>query len=129
MGVICRDCDGGPGGNQWWWRWLQVSLKISFSEVQAAQKVVADAVDQMNQLTRQILAQAGASQVAMQARAGQVTAETFGDLGGGGRALSEVLAQLQSDLGTVQQVALEGSDEATRQAQAGAVGSPIAAGM
>lgn len=108
-----------------------MTLKISFSEVQAAQKVVQDGVDQMNQLTRQILAQAGMSQAAMQAPAGQVTSETFGDLGGGGKALAEVLAQLQSDLGTLQQVAMEGSDEATRAAQAGSVGNgaTVAAGM
>ncbi|SHG12590.1 hypothetical protein SAMN05443575_1441 [Jatrophihabitans endophyticus] len=106
-----------------------MSMKISFSEVQAAQKVVADGVEQMNQLTRQILAQAGASQAAMQAPAGQVTSETFGDLGGGGKALAETLTQLHNDLNTLQQVAAEGSDEATRQAQAGAVNSPIAAQM
>lgn len=106
-----------------------MTLKITFSEVQAAQKVVADGVEQMNNLTRQILAQAGLSQAAMQAPAGQVTSETFGDLGGGGKALAETLAQLHNDLTSLQQVASEGSDEATRAAQAGAVSSPIAAGM
>jgi len=106
-----------------------MSMKISFSEVQAAQKVVADGVDQMNALTRQILAQAGASQTAMQAPAGQITSETFGDLGGGGKALAETLTQLHNDLNTLQHVAAEGSSEASRQAQSGAVGSPIAAKM
>ena len=106
-----------------------VTLKITFSEVQAAQKVVADGVERMNGVTRQILQQAGLSQVAMQAPAGQITSETFGDLGGGGRALAETLAQLNADLTSLQQVASEGSDEATRQAQAGAVTSPIAQGM
>ncbi len=106
-----------------------MTLKITFSEVQAAQKVVADGISQMEGVTRQILQQAGASQAAMQAPAGQVTSETFGDLGGGGKALSEVLTQLHNDLNTLQAVASEGSDEATRAAQAGAVGSPIAAGM
>jgi flagellar hook-basal body complex protein FliE len=106
-----------------------MSMKISFSEVQAAQKVVADGVEQMNALTRQILAQAGLSQAAMQAPAGQITAETFGDLGGGGKALAEMLAQLHNDLNTLQQVAAEGSDQASRDARSGAVGSPVAAGM
>jgi hypothetical protein len=106
-----------------------VTLKITFSEVQAAQKVVADGVEQMNGLTRQILAQAGLSQAAMQAPAGQVTSETYADLGGGGKALAEILTQLHNDLNTLQAVASEGSDEATRAAQAGVVGSPIAAGM
>lgn len=106
-----------------------MTLKITFSEVQAAQKVVRDGVDRMNDLTRQILNQAGMSQVAMQAPAGQVTAETYGDLGGGGKALAEALTQLHNDLNTLQQVASEGSDEATRQAQAGSVSSPIAAQM
>jgi len=106
-----------------------VTLKITFSEVQAAQKVVADGVEQMNNLTRQILAQAGLSQEAMLAPAGQITADTFGDLGGGGKALAETLAQLHNDLNTLQQVAVEGSDEASRAAHTGAVNSPIAAGM
>ena len=106
-----------------------MTMKIAFSEVQAAQKVVADGVEQMNGVTRQILAQAGLSQAAMQAPAGRVTSETFDDLGGGGKALAEILTQLHNDLNTVQAVAAEGSDEATRAAQAGTVGSPIAAGM
>lgn len=106
-----------------------MTLKISFSEVQAAQKVVADGVEQMNGVTRQILAQAGLSQAAMQAPAGQITAETFGDLGGGGRALAETLDQLNADLTRLQQTAAQGSDEASRQAQSGAVTSPIAAQM
>ncbi|HZC69208.1 MAG TPA: hypothetical protein VE442_00800 [Jatrophihabitans sp.] len=106
-----------------------MTLKITFSEVQAAQKVVGDGVERMNGVTRQILAQAGLSQVAMQAPAGQITSETFGDLGGGGKALSEALAQLNADLTSLQNVASEGSDEATRQAQTGAVSSPIAAQM
>ena len=106
-----------------------MTLKISFSEVQAAQRVVADGIQQMNDLTRQILAQAGLSQEAMQAPAGQITSQTYGDLGGGGRALAETLTQLHNDLNTLQSVALQGSDEATREAQAGAVGSPIAAAM
>lgn len=106
-----------------------MTLKISFSEVQAAQKVVADGVEQMNSLTRQILASAGLSQEAMQAPAGQITSQTFGDLGGGGKALAETLTQLHNDLNTLQAVAVEGSDEASRAAQAGAVGSPIAASM
>lgn len=106
-----------------------MTLKITFSEVQAAQKVVADGVEQMNNLTRQILNQAGLSQEAMLAPAGQITAETYGDLGGGGKALAETLAQLHNDLNTLQQVAAEGSDQASRDAQSGTVGSPIAAQM
>lgn len=110
-----------------------MTLKITFPEVQAAQRVVADGVEQMNALTRQILAQAGLSQVAMQAPAGQITSETYGDLGGGGRALAETLAQLHNDLTTLQNVAMEGSDEASRQARSGSVDSatisPVAQGM
>jgi hypothetical protein len=106
-----------------------MTLKISFSEVQAAQRVVADGIEQMEGLTRQILAQAGLSQAAMVAPAGRVTAETFDNIGGGGRALAETLAALNSDLTTIQSQALQGSDEATRQAQSAAVTSPIAAQM
>src|SRR6476646_1512068 len=104
-------------------------MKISFSQVQAAQKVVAEGVDEMNALARQILGQAGLSEAAMKAPAGQITSQTYGDLGGGGRALAEVLTQLHNDLNTLQSVAVQGSDEASRAAQAGSVGSPIAAGM
>ena len=106
-----------------------MALKITFSEVQAAQKVVADGVERMNGVTRQILSQAGLSQVAMLAPAGRITSETYGDLGGGGKALAETLDALNRDLTTLQNVAMEGSDEASRQAQAGAVSSPIAQGM
>jgi len=105
-------------------------MKITFSQVDAAQKVVAEGVQQMESLTKQILAQAGASQVAMQAPAGQVTAETFGDLGGGGKALYETLTQLHNDLTALKQVAVEGSDEASRVARAGSTGaSPASAAV
>ena len=107
-----------------------MTLKITFSQIDAAQKVVADGVQQMENLTKQILAQAGLSQAAMQAPAGQVTAETYGDLGGGGKALYEALTQLHNDLNALKQVASEGSDEATRAAQAGATsGSPASAAV
>ncbi|MPQ97030.1 hypothetical protein GB931_03635 [Modestobacter sp. I12A-02628] len=103
-------------------------LKISFEEVHAAQQVVAGAITEMEDLTKQILSQAGLSQAAMQAPAGQVTAETFDGIGGAGRALSEVLTQLQHDLSSIQSQAAEGSDAATsiaRSASSAAVASAM----
>jgi len=109
-----------------------MTLKISFSEVRAAQRVVAEGITEMNALTRQILAQSGLSQAAMQAPAGRVTAETYTELGGGGRALAEALDRLHGDLGRLQVTAAEGSDEATRIASSASVGGTahaVAAGM
>lgn len=88
-------------------------FKLTPEQVQAAQKVVQNGIDQMESLTKQILAQSGASQVAMQAPAGQVTSETYDGIGGAGRALAETLAQLQHDLSTMTAQGLEGSDQAT----------------
>lgn len=103
--------------------------KIDLAAVQAAEAVVDNAVAEMEGVTKQILSQAGLSQAAMKAPAGQVTASTFDDLGGGGRALAEVLGQLKTDMGLLRQVALAGSDDATQAAMAGGQASSVARGM
>jgi hypothetical protein len=108
--------------------------KIDLSAVQAAESVVDSAIQEMEGVTKKILDQAGLSQAAMKAPAGQVTASTFDDLGGGGRALAETLGQLKTDLGRLRQEALRGSDEATQAAKAAAGGgsgtaSNVSAGM
>ncbi|RZS43090.1 hypothetical protein EV193_10266 [Herbihabitans rhizosphaerae] len=105
--------------------------KIDLTAVQAAERVVDDAVQQMEGVTKQILAQAGLSQAAMKAPAGQITASTFDDIGGGGRALAETLGQLRTDLGLLRQAALAGSDRASSAASRGAAGGghPVAGGM
>lgn len=95
--------------------------KIDLATVQAAEAVVAGAISEMEGVTRQILAQAGASTAAMRAPAGQVTSSTFDDLGGGGRALSETLNELKTDLAALRQVAMGMSDDATSAARAGSV--------
>ncbi|MFD9888497.1 hypothetical protein ACFWY9_04105 [Amycolatopsis sp. NPDC059027] len=105
---------------------------IDMAQVQAAERVVADAVSQMEGVTKRILAQAGLSEAAMKAPAGQITSTTFHDLGGGGRALAETLNQLHVDLGKLRQVAARGSDDASAAASQGTVGgtgSDVAAGM
>jgi len=107
-----------------------MTLMISFSEVQAAQRVVAEGIEEMATVTRQILAQAGLSHLAMQAPAGRITSDTFDELGGGGKALAEALGRLHDDLSTLQVTAARGSDEATRIAgTATPDGFPIAVGM
>jgi hypothetical protein len=103
--------------------------KIDLAAVQAAEAVVDNAVAEMERVTQQILSQAGLSQAAMKAPAGQVTAATFDDLGGGGRALAEVLGQLKADMGQLRQAALAGSDEATQAAMAGGQAAGIVQGM
>lgn len=96
--------------------------------VQRAISVVEGAQREMESVTTRILAQAGLSEAAMRAPAGQVTSSTFGDLGGGGKALSEELGRLHEDLGKLIVVAQTGSDEATAAAAAGAGGTGGQAG-
>ncbi|MFC0108313.1 hypothetical protein [Kibdelosporangium aridum] len=97
-------------------------MKIDLAQVQAAEQVVDNALTEMETITKRILDQAGMSEVAMKAPAGQVTSTTFNELGGGGRALAETLGQLKTDLGKLRQVAMEGSDQATQAARGGASG-------
>ena len=108
-----------------------MSMKISFAEVQQAQKVVADGIDQMQRLAKSILNSSQITLTAMQAPAGQIAAGTFDELGGGGRALYETLTELHNDLGRMSATAAQGSDEATAIARnAGTTsGHPVAANM
>lgn len=103
--------------------------KIDIDQVHAAIAVVDDAVAQMNGVTTKILAQSDASAAAITAPAGQITAAAFGELGGGGKALSEELNKLRSDLGILIQVAQAGSDDATAAAKQGTLGATVAAGI
>lgn len=103
-------------------------VKIDLSSVLAAESVVNNAVSEMEGLTQKILAQAGLSEAAMRAPAGQITSSTFNGLGGGGKALSETLSELQADLARLRATAETGSDQATQAAKAGA-GSSVAQGM
>ena len=104
--------------------------KIDVDAVQSAMKVVDDGQMQMESVTKQILASSGISLQAIKAPAGQITADTFGQLGGGGKALAEQLASLRVDLGKLVQVAMSGSDDATAAARsASGVSAATAAGM
>jgi hypothetical protein len=103
-------------------------VKIDLSAVLAAESVVNNAVSEMEGVTQKILAQAGLSEAAMKAPAGQITSSTFSGLGGGGKALSETLTELQNDLAKLRATAEAGSDQATQAAKAG-VGSSVAQGM
>lgn len=100
---------------------MAVGPKIDLAAVQQAEREVDQAVREMEGLTSKILGNAGLSQAAMKAPAGQITASTFDDLGGGGRALSETLNQLRMDLGRLRQVAVQGSDDASAAASRGSV--------
>lgn len=103
-------------------------VKIDLSAVLAAENVVNSAISEMEGVTQKILAQAGLSEAAMRAPAGQITSSTFSGLGGGGKALSETLSELRADLAALRATAESGSDQATQAARAGA-GSSVAQGM
>lgn len=103
--------------------------KIDLTTVQAAESVVDTALGEMEGVTQRILNQAGLSEAAMRAPAGQVTSSTFGNLGGGGRALAETLNELKTDLARLREAAMTGSDQATQAAQQASAGSPVAQGM
>jgi hypothetical protein len=102
--------------------------KIDLAAVQAAESVVSSAISEMEGVTQKILAQAGLSEAAMKAPAGQITSSTFSGLGGGGKALSETLSELQADLASLRATAESGSDQATAAAKTGA-GSSVAQGL
>jgi hypothetical protein len=103
-------------------------VKIDLAAVQSAESVVSGAISEMEGVTQKILAQAGLSEAAMKAPAGQITSSTFSGLGGGGKALSETLSELQADLASLRATAESGSDQATAAAKTGA-GSSVAQGM
>ncbi|WP_375484682.1 hypothetical protein [uncultured Jatrophihabitans sp.] len=107
------------------------NMKISFDQVQAAQRVVANGIDEMQRLARTIFASSNITLTAMQAPAGQIAAGTFDELGGAGRALYEALTDLHNDLGRMAGSAAQGSDEMTGIARtaAGTSGHPVATGM
>lgn len=92
--------------------------KIDIEAVQVAMGVVEQGQQKMEAVTKQILAASGTSLIAMKAPAGQVTATAFDELGGSGKALSEELARLHSDLALLIQAAQAGSDEAAAAATA-----------
>jgi hypothetical protein len=103
-------------------------VKIDKAQVTAAEKVVDDAVTQMNAVAQKVLAQAGASESAILAPAGQISSQTYTGLGGSGRALAETLDQLKADLGKLRATADAGSDQATQTARSAATTS-VSQGM
>ena len=103
--------------------------KMVLDEVQAAERVVADAVAQMQGVSQQLQAQAGASLSAMRAPAGQITSSNYDAHSGAGRALAETLSQLQRDLTATRQTLLAGSDQATQVAGRVETGGGISAAM
>ena len=88
--------------------------KMVIDQVEAAERVVADSVQQMQAVAAQLQAQSAASLTAMKAPAGQITSNNFQAHSGAGRALAETLSQLQTDLARTRQVLLAGSDQATQ---------------
>jgi hypothetical protein len=94
--------DGGPGP------------KMVLDQVEAAERVVQDSVQQMEAVAQQLRAQGGLSLTAMKAPAGQITSSNYDAHSGAGRALAETLAQLQADLARTRQVLLAGSDQASQ---------------
>jgi len=88
--------------------------KMILDQVAAAERVVAEAVQQMQAVSQQLQAQGGASLSAMKAPAGQITSSNYDAHSGAGRALAETLGQLQADLTQTRQVLMAGSDQATQ---------------
>ncbi len=88
--------------------------KMILDQVAAAERVVAEAVQQMQAVSQQLQAQGGASLAAMKAPAGQITSSNYDAHSGAGRALAETLGQLQADLTQTRQVLMAGSDQATQ---------------
>ena len=88
--------------------------KMILDQVEAAERVVQDAVQQMQAVAQQLQAQSAASLTAMKAPAGQITSSNYDAHSGAGRALAETLSQLQSDLARTRQVLLAGSDDASQ---------------
>ena len=72
--------------------------KMILDQVEAAERVVADSVQQMQAVAQQLQAQSALSLTAMKAPAGQITSTNYDAHSGAGRALAETLAQLQADL-------------------------------
>jgi hypothetical protein len=97
--------------------------KMILDQVKAAQDAVNIAIGEMQGVASQLNAQSGLSQAAMIAPAGAVTATNYMDHAGKGRALSEILNQLQQDLALTRDVLLGGSDQATAVAQRASPGS------
>jgi hypothetical protein len=103
--------------------------KIDLAQVIAAEKVVDDAVTQMQAIAQRVQGQGALSEAAILAPAGTIASSTFNGLGGGGRALAETLSELKADLGQLRTTAMSGSDQATQAANTGAGGSTVSAGM
>jgi len=109
--------------------------KMILDQVEAAERVVADSVQQMQAVAQQLQAQSALSLTAMKAPAGQITSTNYDAHSGAGRALAETLAQLQADLSRTRQVLLAGSDQATQVAGrveagiGGTVGGATAGGI
>jgi hypothetical protein len=103
--------------------------KMVIDQVVAAERVVAEAVQQMQSVSQQLQAQGAASLTAMKAPAGQITSSNYDAHSGSGRALAETLSQLQRDLAQTRQVLLAGSDQATQVAGRVETGGGIAAAM
>ena len=102
--------------------------KMILDQVEAAERVVADSVQQMQAVAQQLQAQSAASLTAMKAPAGQITSTNYEAHSGAGRALAETLAQLQADLSRTRQVLLAGSDQASQVAGRVEVGGVVGAG-
>jgi hypothetical protein len=97
--------------------------KMIIDQVVAAEQVVSQAVQEMQAVAAKLNAQSAASQTAMKAPAGGITAANYTEHAGAGRALAETLSALQSDLARTRQVLLAGSDQATSVASRVATGT------
>jgi hypothetical protein len=96
--------------------------KMIIDQVVAAERIVADAVQQMNGVSQQLQAQVGLTEVAMKAPAGVTTRANYQEHSHQGQVLAETLDQLQQDLALTRTTLLAGSDQATQVARGVATG-------
>lgn len=93
--------------------------KMLVDQVDAALQVVQNAVQEMQNVSRTLGAQAGVATASMIAPAGRIMASNYEGQQGKGQVLGEILAQLGTDLNATKQVLLSGSDQASSIASAG----------
>lgn len=87
--------------------------KMIIDQVIAAEQVVDQAVQEMQAVAAKLGAQSAASQTAMKAPAGGITANNYSDHSKSGQVLADTLSKLKSDLVRTRQVLMAGSDQAT----------------
>jgi uncharacterized protein YukE len=107
----------------------QHNVNISTEEVGRIEKIVADAMDRMASSAVKVHSQADASAVAYRGSGTATVVDSFTNLGGAGKALSNALNGLLSDLGATNATAHEMDASTAQAARAGAADLTVTSGM